>query len=266
MPEADRRINLPWEQMPLLEWYQDVFDAAYIMLHPFCTIGGIDPAIAPRPVLVLDRVDLPPEPLTQQMITDVSNKYHEAFQIYLQELQTQEKKIGEALSWKRIRDACDFNSKSQLNRALLTVIMAVRGPSAHPGDAEYLQTHCAVNKIFMPTEDTFPPLLEDKIVATLERLGCTDVYFADEHDQNRQKVSVAALKTELPWKYSELCNFKISKIYPDDYSFLFIVPFDSFNTIVCGKREALKSLELEQLFEGFWCDRRTELDWWRQND
>ena len=264
MTEVDRRITDPHYDAPFLTWYDGIFEAVFIALHPFVKIDGIDPAAAPRPVLVVDRSTVPDERLTMDVVNKVSEDYREQFPIDLPELQNLEKKLGKLVSWEDVRVGCGFDSIAQIDIALLTIIMAVREEFGNVDDAQHLQAFCAAHQIFLPTEDTVPPVLEPKMCSFLERLGCENVLIANEFNQNVVSRKRAELDIEASWAHSDSIGFRFNKLYSADHSFLVIVPWDNFYTVICGSRRELETARVEELFDGFWCDASTRPDWWRQ--
>jgi hypothetical protein len=264
MTEVDRRITDPHYDAPFLTWYDGIFEAVFIALHPFVKIDGIDPAAAPRPVLVVDRSTVPDERLTMDAVNKVSEEYTERFSIDLPELQRMEKKLGTPVSWEDVKVACGFDSIGQIDTALLTIIMAIKQEFGNVDDAQHLQAYCTANQIFLPTEDTIPPVLEPKVCSFLERLGCESVLIADEFNDNVVSRKRVELDIETSWAHSDPIGFRFNKLYAADHSFLVIVPWDNFYTVICGSRKALEAARVEELFDGFWCDASTRPDWWRQ--
>jgi hypothetical protein len=80
---------------------------------------------------------------------------------------------------------------------------------------------------------------------------------------NTRQISLASLRTNLPWAQSGLVNFPINKIYPLDQSFFITVPFDTLYTAICGTRKSLEAARIADTFEGFWCEAETTEVWWR---
>jgi hypothetical protein len=262
--EPDRVITDPPEDTPFLTWYEGVFESVYIALHPFCKIDGIDPVAATRPVIVVDRSNVPNELLTIDVLNKLSEQHTEQLSVTLPDLQNMEKKFGKSLSWEDIRVGCGFDSIRQIDRALLTIIMAIKQDSERLADARLLQAYCSANEIFLPTEDTVPPLLEPKVYSFLEGLGCDDLLIADEFNENILSTKRTTLDIETCWAHCDSIGFRFNKLYAPDHSFLMVVPWDNFYTVICGNHKALQSARVEELFEGFWCDASSTPDWWRQ--
>lgn len=262
--EVDRRITSPHYDAPFLRWYEGIFESVYIALHPFVKIAGVNPASASQPILYVDRASLPNEPLTMEIVNMLSKQNADNFSFDVPLLQEMEKKVGVSVSWAEIITACEFVSNSQLNKTLLAVIKAIRTEICSAEEVDQLQSYCAANRIFLPTESSFPPILEQKVCDFLKLIGHERILIADEFNSTVIARNRAALETEKSWGSSECINFRIDKIYPEDHSFLLITPFDGFYMAICGSRHTLESARIEKLFEGFWCNDFTRPDWWRQ--
>jgi hypothetical protein len=263
MTEIDRRITEPHYNAPFLAWYEGIFESVYIAIHPFFKIEGITPDKAPRPNIFISREDVTEETLKLAVVDKISNEYSDQFPVDLKTLQKMEKNIGALISWEEIRLSCGFNSIAQVNAALLTIIMAIRNDGRQV-DADHLQAYCSANRIFLPTEDTFPPIVQDTICLLLKKLGHDNVFIGDEFNDTVIEKSISDLEIETPWFCSEPVGFSPNKIYPGDNSFPMIVPFDAFYTIICGDRDVLESAGIEKLLEGFWCTGETLPTWWQE--
>jgi hypothetical protein len=263
MSEVDRRITDPHFGAPFLEWYDGIFDSVYIALHPFVTIEGMDPADAARAAVVINRNNIPAETLSTELIHQLFEQRKQSQLFDLETVQVREKEIGCRVSWEQIRKSCGFSSILDVNRALLSIIMSISEKFRNAEDTAHLEAFCDSNQIFFPTEDTFPPILEPAIASFLQRMKAGSVCIADEFNENTSKIDPVAMLDAKPWVRSGLCDFRANKIYPEDHSFLLIVPWDNFYTAICGNESRLKAANIEQLFEGFWCDQATTDHWWR---
>lgn len=144
--------------------------------------------------------------------------------------------------------ACGFDSIGESNTALLTTIIAIKQEVGSVSDAQHLQTHCAANQIFLPTEDTIPPVLEQKMYSFLDGLGCENVLIADEFDNQVVSRKCVELDIETSWAHSNSIGFRFNKLYGADHSFLVIVPWDNFYTAICGSRKDMEAAKVEELF------------------
>lgn len=263
MTEVDRRIHAPFYDEPFLKWYEGIFDSVFIALHPFFVIDGVDPSNAERRVQYVERAGIPGE-LTLEKVNEAAEEKRKTFDVDFKSIQTLQKQKGVKKTWNEVKTACGFSSLSLLNRALKTLILALRPEFASPDAAEHLSSLCTANLIFLPDENVFPPILENSISDLLNLLSATKVVCADEFEHYKTLVLTNDLRTESPWIQSGLLTFDPMRIYPEDHSFLITASFDNFYTAICGKRSALESIRLSELFEGFFCDAETRPEWWSE--
>lgn len=261
MSNFDRRITEPPEKTPFLSWYQEHFDSVYLALHPFFKIDGADPDAAPRSVVYINRSQIPDGKLIDA-VNKISDDYNAKFSIDASQLRCLEKKFGTPVSWEDIRVGCGFNSLGQIYTALLTIIMALSKEYQNIDDARHLEAYCSANKIFLPQEDSIPAIMESQVYSFLKGLACETVSFSDEFNRAIVSKKLLELNTEVPWTQSNQSDFSFNKLFPPDHSFLMIVPWDNFYTLICGSRRDLEAARVAHLFDGFWCERDTRSDWW----
>jgi len=257
----NRRITEPPEAMPFSSWYQGCFDSVYLALHPFFKIDGVNSDEAPRSVVYINRSEMADGNLLDT-VKQISEQYNERFSIELSQLRRLEKKLGTPVSWEDIRIGCGFNSLGQIYTALLTTTMALKKEYQNVADAKHLQEFCSASNIFLPEESSFPTIMESRICSLLEDLACELVSISDEFNRTVVSIELLKLKTEVPWALSDQIDFRFNKLFPTDHSFLLIVPWDNFYTLICGNRRELEAANVSALFDGFWCDENTRSDWW----
>lgn len=263
MGEIDRRITAPYFNEPFLRWYEGTFESVYIALHPFLKIDGIDPLTNPR-TLYLNRSDIPADVLSLEGIDRISAEYRSSATMELDKFEEAEKLRGQVVRWHEVRNACGFESIAQINLALLTIILALRPELGNLEYAHRIQAYCEQQRICLPTGDRIPAVLEVTTEIFIEKMGYGSVIFSDEFNRETVKRSLVDLRTKLPWNLLKVLNSRACKVFPEDFSFLMISPFDSFYTAICGRRGALEIANVEGMFEGFWCDKETRPDWWQQ--
>lgn len=263
MSEVDRRIYEPFYDEPFLKWYDGIFDAVYIALHPFYFIEGVDPSKSERRNLNFLRADIEGA-LSIEKLNKISEANSNYYEIGSESIQFLQKQKGVKIAWNEVRSACGFNSLSQVNRALKTLIRSLRPEFSSEGDALHLASFCSSKKMFLPDEDVIPPVLENSIWRLLGLLKSPEVTIVDEFADYKAIVSINDLNTELPWIKSGLLTFHPSRIYTEDHSFLISASWDNFYTAICGNRLLLESVRLSELFDGFWCDLNTRPEWWSE--
>jgi hypothetical protein len=173
------------------------------------------------------------------------------------------KSRGREVSWSKICAATGIKTIPSLNRALLTTIGALQSKYASHEAAGKLQEYCRANRTFMPTEGAIQPIMELKIATLFQKVGIERLELACEFDEAGVSLEVSALCSQELWHVPGLSR-KPTRIYAEDRSLLAVVDWDSFFTLICGTNEILNQSEIDDDFEGFFCNRHTCHDWWSQ--
>lgn len=258
--DIDRRISDPHFSEAFLSWYEGIYDQVYIALHPFSKVGDIDPEDVQYQTAFIDRNQIE-GPLTFEKYAQLSHAASANKLINKTEFASVQKRQGQRITWKAMCEACNIDSLSRLNRLLMTKIQAVKHTPEDTDHIETLTKYCQVGKIFFPTEDEIHPLLEAPLVTLMQKLGLLKIWLSNEFNENKQVQNLSALDTEGPWNEANDLGFKIAKAYDTNNTFLAVVPWDNFYTVLCGKGTALSDAGVETSFEGFWCTPDTKPEW-----
>lgn len=242
--EITPHLYIP-EDKPFLEWFDGVFNAVYVALHPFVRVAGENTAPA-----YLDSAKADGESNTV---------YMERRHAEVSRIDRLAKSSGERVPWSKVQSECGFSPADVVN----AVWADITDDPETEDISRLLQTYCSTNRLFYPCENSFPAILEDRLCDLWEHLNPEEIVISDEFITSTRVVSPATLRTAAPWEQAGLVKFTIKKFYPTDHSFLIATPFDTIYTAICGNRDALESAGVEDLFEGFWCSSQTTYAWWR---
>jgi hypothetical protein len=123
--------------------------------------------------------------------------------------------------------------------------------------AERLQRLCDAELILPPPEGEHSAVLRNKVLGLFQELGHDWVWVGDEGCTERKLYWIDDLKEDLMDPISGPCN-----VFAPDKSLLWTVHWDSHFSFLCSSSEAaLKSVNVEEKLEGFFCDPRTEVYW-----
>lgn len=226
----DFRTKYPSYDTSILEHFKGVYDSVYVALHPFISINKLG---------------------TESLSID-----NKTFRML-------EKSSAKQLTWSEIGNACDISNIEDMNCALLTLSQALNEKFKDKSEKlDRLKTFCAEQELFLPTQGSFPASFENKILDLLQHFGFTEACFSDEHDFKCELVSLSEISRIKPWA-SEGSAIKLwpQKVFTTDYQVLIIVDWDSVFSLVCTNLDASKKVLIEDIFEGFWCDEKTEHAW-----
>lgn len=246
----------------MLPWFEGAFSHAFIALHPFVAIEGLDPSVCAHGTLILKRTDAPPDVDLIEWIDGEVEQSREGKELTGIAIDEAAIKFGRKVRWREICELADFIDHCALDQALRTSIGGMRKDLEDRTAATRLKSLCREHRLFLPTEGRFEPVMQANLIALLERMGVTEVYVGDEFGEEELLISVAALRGEQPWNdRSDLISWAIQRIYPPDHSVLIWVHWDSFYTAVFATAERLNGSNISELLEGFWCTNETTSYW-----
>lgn len=262
MTEIDRSKWPPPEDDAMLPWYQGVFDAGFIALHPFFTVDGLDPAACVHGTMVFTRSEMPEGVgLIDWMDTEGAVR-REGKEVQSGSMPGIAKMLGRAISWGKTVATLGMADHCALDCALRTHIKGLRKDLADEAAARRLEDYCARERIFLPTEGVIQPLMENSLIAMLRRAGFDEMILADEFGDDEKLMSLDALEHGEPWELrDDLPRWGVRRLIAPDRSLLVWVHWDSFYTAIFGTRARLNNALLEEGFEGFWCTPSTKTYW-----
>jgi len=262
--ERDPLIWLP-DTAPLLDFYRGTFDVAYIAVHPFFRIPGLDPLRCDRGSVAVDRSELPADVDVLGYFRQVDAERALTHTLSVGDVDNRAKHDGIILPWRDIGPSSALSDARAISRALGTVTLSLRAEFVDEDGADRLTAFCARERIFRPTDSEFQPISEHRLVTLFERAGYDCVVLGDEFGDHDIPKPLDFLKTEEAW--AERADwppiYGVRRIYAEDRSMIAIVPWDQFFTVIAMTTARAAETAVETLFEGFWCDETTTLAWWR---
>jgi hypothetical protein len=258
----DKLTSYPSYDESILGWYADAYDLAYIALHPFVRIPGLDPALCNPWTTHINRSDLPADLDLLDIIKSRENTEELNLSPHVVDELTLQR--GVALSWNEVGKAVGFTNFADLNRALLTSIGALKTEYQDQTGAELLSRYCSSERIFPPSEGNFQASMQQNLSRVFRDSGVDRVEVAGEFDEEASPLKIDLLHSRQPWCSIDRIPHRAGRIFAADRSLLIVVDWDSFFTLICGKAERLQSIPVAELFEGFWCSPDTRHSWWLQ--
>ena len=220
LPPAHKYASCPNDGI-ILDYYENVFEAVYVLLHPF-----IRPLSIPH-----DRFTPENYPSKKEIIDGC-----------------------EGVSWKEIMKLIDVESINKIDIGLRAIIGGISSEYVDVKVKEKLLDLQSNNKIILPDEGSIPDLLENKLYDALEFLGHYWLWVGDEHCTERKLYKTEKLKEE------ELANWA-NAIFTNEKELLIISHWDSHCTFLCSSRENIEKILEVESFEGFYADQDTEVVW-----
>ena len=263
MDEIIRHKFGPPDDTAMLPWYEGAYSHGFIALHPFFTVEGLDPACCEHGTLILTRSDIPCNfnvlAWSKQRLED----RRVGKQVSSVAVGDIVKRLGRNLSWDSICKGAGFSNHCELNRALLTHISALNPNYSDVTGAKRLVDYCTEEKIFLPTEGRFQPLMEHALVDLFERTGFDNVVAGDEFGEEERLVSLSTLKANATWSDNPILPSSASmrRLLAPDHSLFAWVHWDSFFTVIFMNDYLLEKEHCAAGLEGFWCSYETRVGW-----
>jgi hypothetical protein len=207
----------------ILNYYETSFDSVYVLLHPFI-----------RPVAIAKEVFKPdtyPDTLT------IANGC-------------------EAVRWSEVMSLTGLPSLAAVDIGLRSGIGALNKTFANEEFATSLNDLHTRYGIIQPDEGSFSPLLHNPMLMCFQSIGHHWAWIGDELGTQRKLYWIDDLKAKEAEATSGHCN-----VFSPDKSLLWTTHWDSHFSFICGSRDVLESLVQHMNFEGFFCNKDTEVYW-----
>lgn len=222
LPEQDRYATCPADGV-ILDYYAGVFEAVFILLHPFI-----------KPISIgLDVFQPSTYPDRKSIVANCKPVF-----------------------WSEVMSLANFSSLSEIDIGIRTLISGLKAEYARPEYADRLDDLYENQQIIAPSEGVFSDLTHDLMLGFLQDSGHDWVWVGDEFCTERKLYWIEDLKGKAANATLGHCN-----VFPPDKSFLWTTHWDSCCSFVCGSRELLESLKTRQWAEGFFCSERTCVYW-----
>jgi hypothetical protein len=213
----------PAYDTPLVEAYGGRFESVFVVLHPFVSVP-------------------------YELAWKATKSYPSDEQIFAH---------GAKCTWGEVAIHSGLRACARLNQALLTSIRSIGEDLCDFKASEVLNGFLESERVWMPSEGRFEPLLHADFLSAFETAGQKELIFVPEFPavDALQRLDVRKLKdreTVFPVRGSLVAR---------DASFLFTVDWDSFFTLFYGPRELLAEVVGRCGLEGFFAGQTTEHFW-----
>jgi hypothetical protein len=207
----------------ILSYYDGVYESVFILLHPF-----INPVSISKEVF---KPDTYPDTLTIAKECD-------------------------GVSWSEIMTLTGLPSFSAIDIGLRTRIGGLKKTLASEEFANAVDALYDINGIIPPYEGGFSDLMHNRALKGFQQLGHQWAWVGDEFGTQRKLYWIEDLMVKEIAATSGHCN-----VFSPDKSLLWTTHWDSHFSFLCGSHKALASLVQSMSFDGFFCDKDTEVYW-----
>lgn len=265
MDKTDRGKFGPPDDTPIMPWYDGVYSQGFVALHPFFTVDGLDPNTCEHGTLVLSGSKAPSELGLLEWADEESAKRRAGKEITLERVDGLAKRFGQRIGWRTVYQQNNFTNHCELDRALRTSIGGLRRDIADSAASDQLASYCSRYRIFPPNEGGFQPLMQSSLASIFRQAGFQSLLVGDEFGDDDRLVDISLMERDELWDgMAELPPHGIKRLIAPDRSLFAWVHWDSFYTMIFGTDEAFHGLNINRLFEGFWCSDETNTFWLTQ--
>jgi hypothetical protein len=205
----------------ILAFYEGLFEAVYILLHPFIKADSIDP----------NRFYPESYPTKAEILANCS-----------------------PVSWSEVIRLTELQNINEVDIGLRTAILGLKDEFTKPGFADAINKLEETSNIIRPSEGDIPELLQNKLFDAIQKSGNDQLWIADEFGEEQKLEWIDDLKVnyELP---------SHGNIFTSDKSLLITTHWDSHFSFICSTRDNIATLLDFSPLEGFYCDESTEVYW-----
>ncbi|GGG67007.1 hypothetical protein GCM10011415_12370 [Salipiger pallidus] len=242
-PAVPRRLEHPFENVPILDWWRYDYDHVFIVLNPFFRVPGYTPESAAWSPM---RLSVDPSELMDASMPERENAAPPGFGDLI-------KQTGSPVSWTRVAQeigAFDFHQFAR------TVWREVTAQELDPDDtdiADRLVAHCATSGLYMPEEDVLPPIYEPNVERYLRALGISNVTLWSEWRDLSRPCPVSSFSRLNP--ATELPGEKLSAVSAP--GMMMSWAYDDVAGLLALTDEMRERVDPAEFFEGFWADAAT---------
>jgi hypothetical protein len=223
LPEPDTYATAPPEDFSILEHYAGTFDAVYVLLHPF-----------------IDATEIGTEDFKPGTYPD----------------RQRIAKGCRAVTWAEIMVRTGLSSIGAVDVGLRTSILGLKPKFSNQDFAAKIESLAESSKILAPDEGRFSDLLHDRVLSSIQSLGYEWVWVGDEFGTERKLYWIDDLKNQGAGPTAGQRN-----VFTPDKALLWTTHWDSHFSFLCSSEGNLRTIQETYHFEGFYCDRTTEIYW-----
>jgi hypothetical protein len=222
LPAPDRFATCPTVGK-IRSYYEEIFEAVYVLLHPFI-----------RPISIAKESFKP-------------STYPDRHSIILN---------CESVQWSDVMSLINLPSLAAIDIALRTQIGGLKNELSNDAYASLLDSLYDSHGVVPPSEGYFSDLRHNQVLCLFQELGHQWAWVGDDLCTERKLYWIEDLKTQHWSATARHCS-----VFTPDKSLLYTTHWDSHFSFLCGSHAALSRITQNANFEGFFCDPNTDVYW-----
>lgn len=216
----EKRISCP-NGGKILTYFEGLYEAVYILLHPFIKPFGIPP----------NRFEVSPYPSKKEILRNC-----------------------DLINWNQVLKMSTFENINQIDIGLKTRIGAIGKQFRKLSYSHKIDCLFKDFGLVEPCEGDLGALLKNKLFLALKKLGVEELKVYDEFCFNEEKYSLQNLiNKELVSPHGHL--------YCEELNLLITTHWDSHFSFICSSAENINKILTVDSFDGFLCNENTEVYW-----
>jgi hypothetical protein len=222
MPEPHRYAVCAREDVPIKEFYKDVFEEVFIFYHPF----------------------IKPKAKDYDYCMDGSLGKNDILA------------RCEPISWADFLVLSSIENYKKLDIGLRTIIGGLKKQFADKATAQIIQDVCKNNRLIIPSEGFFSEFLINKILSAIKQEGHEWIWYGDEFGSERKLEYIDDLISD----GDRFGNQRIN-LFSHDSSILLTTHWDSHFSLLCSDKKTVNKIVDLCNLEGFYCTDQTKIYW-----
>lgn len=241
---VDRRIAYPSNRIPVLKWWEGIYDYVFFALHPFFHIRKNNYDADPGDIGGYERV------------LDYASRPDNFDDII--------KRRGIPVSWRDVHMAVAPNEpETSFFRAIWLLSVVGFQERANIALQKKIAAYCEKKKLYLPEGDGLPSILEPLVHRFLVTFETGEVTVYDEFRDNSFIVPISVFTPDgaAYWLPNSFTSSAVWAIHLPDPGVLICWEFDGADALIAMTEKAQKRARPEDFFEGRYADADTYCDW-----
>ncbi|NSY37196.1 hypothetical protein [Leisingera sp. ANG59] len=240
---ADRAIQHPGSKVPMLTWWEGIYDHVFVALHPFYRIRKAETLASFAGKEIYEDV------LTYD---DRPENFGDMI-----------KSRGEAVSWAAVHQAVAPDlPRGEVYLAIWVLACIGYQDRAGIDLQKRLTAYCKENRLYLPEDDGLTTILEPVVQEFLSCFGCAQVTAWDEFRHHSNTVTPSVFRKAEPCYLlpQSITSPAVWGVHLPDAGVLMTWSLDGTEAIIAMTSKALQMARPEDFFEGWYADEGTYAD------
>ncbi|MBY6054855.1 hypothetical protein [Leisingera daeponensis] len=239
----NRVVQHPGYKVPMLTWWEGIYDQVFVALHPFYRIRKAGVSVSPAGSEIYEDV-LPCDDRPENFGDMIKSR-------------------GEAVSWAEVHQAVAPDlPRSDVYLAIWLLACIGYQDRAGIDLQKRLAVYCQANRLYLPEDDGLAAILQPVVQEFLSCFGCRDVTAWDEFRHHSDTVPLSVFRKAEPcyWLPQSITSPAVWGLHLPNPGILMTWGFDGTEAIIAMTSRTLEMARPENFFEGWYADAGTFAD------